>query len=70
MAEQQPQRTDDLDLGPGLVVTPGYEIAPKPQAGVTMSDRPLDRHGNTIDLAVQLGTAQPEQPAPPVKPAK
>jgi hypothetical protein len=33
--------TDDLDLGPGVVVTPGYEVpeAPKANGGVAFSDR-------------------------------
>lgn len=69
MAKQsndQPQRTDDLDLGPGLVVTPGYEVPQAPERHFVMSDQPIDRHGNVLNAPAPVVANQPEpaQPAP------
>lgn len=66
MAEQQqgqPQRTDDLDLGPGLVVTPGYAVPQAPARHVIMSDQPIDRHGNVLTAPAPVVANQPEPQA-------
>jgi len=48
----KPQLTDHLDLGPGLVVTPGYEVAPAPRTdGPTFSDRVLTVEIDSAALA-------------------
>lgn len=66
--QDEPQRTDDLDLGPGLVVTPGYEVAKAPERPFVMSDQPIDRHGNPIAPAAPVVANQPEA-AKPAEPA-
>lgn len=67
---EKPQMTDDLDLGPGLVVTPGYEVARPPAAHFTMSDQPIDRHGNVLNAPVPVVANQPEAAQPAPKPAE
>lgn len=70
-AQDRPQMTDDLDLGPGLVVTPGYAVAQPPAQHFTMSDQPIDRHGNILNAPAPVVANQPEpaQPAPDPAPA-
>jgi hypothetical protein len=72
-----PQLTDDLDLGPGLVVTPGHAVAPKRQdEAPVFSDRRLAADGtpaqhptlSTYEQGGAIGTAQPV-PAPAYEPA-
>ena len=67
--------TDDLDLGPGVVVTPGHEV-PEPRPKSIMSDRKLDSDGNvvnpgdaefgsTYEKGGAAGVAQPASSATP-----
>jgi len=54
MAEKQndrPQLTDHLDLGPGLVVTPGYEVPPVRDPQSAASDRVLTVRTDSVALA-------------------
>lgn len=64
----EPKFTQDLDLGPGLVVTPGYELPPRPQVAVIASDQPLNAQGQPLDPAPTPVVANvpeaPVQPAP------
>jgi hypothetical protein len=39
--------TDDLELGPGVVVTPGHEV-PEPRPKAVASDRKIDHEGNVV----------------------
>lgn len=57
MADKQ-QLTDDLDLGPGLVVTPGHPVQPTPStaSGPQFSDRTIDHTGKPADHPI-LSTA-------------
>lgn len=52
--DDTPKMSEDLDLGPGLVVTPGHPVEardPHP-AGVHASDRRIDAHGYVDDVPV------------------
>lgn len=67
---EQPQMTDDLDLGPGLVVTPGYEVPKPPASHFIMSDQPLDRHGKPLEFAAPQVANQPAPAQPAPQPAE
>lgn len=42
--------TEDVDFGPGVVLTPGYEyVEPEDKPVVIFSDRRVDHRGNPAD---------------------
>src|SRR5207302_10129107 len=62
--DEPKQMTDDLDLGPGVVVTPGYEVPERAAGGgPTFSDRRINVRENPEHAAQQARarlTAEPE----------
>ena len=69
MADEKVQRTDTLDLGPGVVITPGYDV-PQPVTGVTFSDRVLhaDNSVNPHPIASIVDGDAPVHPPDEDKP--
>jgi len=47
MAENKPRMTEDLILPPGVVLTPGHEVAEPHDPGATFADRPIFVHEDT-----------------------
>lgn len=51
MAEKKVQMSQDVELWPGVVLTPGYEVAPRPEPGPSFGDRRIIVHEDGLARA-------------------